>query len=163
VSAKKPPDRRHNRHTRDLGVVVAFPERASVPAPQAHWADATIEGWNDFWLSMMAGPQVLKVTDHPALRRLFDMRDRLAKAMAAFDADPVVEGSMGQQALSPWAQEVHRLEAAVDKLETHFGLTPLARMKLGVTFEHGRDLTRQNADLMAAFRASQYDPDDDAS
>lgn len=54
--------------------------------------------------------------------------------------------------MSPWAQEIHRLEAAVSKLEERFGLTPMARLKLGVTYEEGVSLAHRNAQLLQAFR-----------
>lgn len=97
----------------------------------------------------------MKPTDGPALRRLFDLRDRLVKALEALDAEPIVVGSTGQPTMSPWAAEVHRLEAAVSKLEDKFGLTPLARLKLGVTFEEGVSLAHRNAELLAAFQRAQ--------
>jgi hypothetical protein len=153
---KKPADRRQRSNSKDVGLVLALPVSGpKVPVPQPQWRAEVVEGWNDFWLSMMAGPQVLKVTDHPALRRLFDMRHRLLEALDSFDVEPIVVGSTGQPTLSPWAQEVHRLESVVSKLEEKFGLTPLARLKLGVTFEEGINLAQRNTQLLEAFRASQ--------
>lgn len=154
---KKPPDRRHNRKTKDIGVVRALPAPAGpvVPVPSPLWRDEVVEGWNDFWCSPLAGPQVCKPTDGPALRRLFDLRHRLLEALDAFDAEPVVAGSTGQPTMSPWAAEVHRLEAAIGRLEDKFGLTPMARLKLGVTYEEGVSLASRNAQLLESFRAAQ--------
>lgn len=157
MTAKKPADRRHNtKTTTDIGVVRALPApKLVIPAPEPHWSPAVVEGWNDYWASPMAGPRVLQVSDGPALRRLFDLRNRLVDALAAFDAEPIVRGSTGQPTMSPWAAEVHRLEAAVSKLEDKFGLTPMARLKLGVTFEQGVSLAASNQALLEQFRASQ--------
>jgi P27 family predicted phage terminase small subunit len=152
VTAKKPAERRHNLKTKDMGLVVALPS-PRLPSPQPHWRGEVVEGWNDFWSSHLAS--VVKVTDAPALSRLFDLRHRLLEAQDSFDAEPIVQGSTGQPTMSPWAQEVHRLEAAVSKLEGQFGLTPMARLKLGVTFEQGVSLAQQNQQLLEAFRQSQ--------
>lgn len=153
---KKSPERRQRTNTQDVGVVRALPSvKPMVPAPQPHWRTEVAEGWNDFWSSLLASPQVMKPTDGPALTRLFDMRHRLLEAQAAFDAEPIVVGSTGQPTLSPWAAELHRLEGVVGKLEDKFGLTPLARLKLGVTFEEGVNLAQRNQQLLEAFRASQ--------
>lgn len=152
---KKSPERRQRSNSRDVGVVRALPSGPKVPAPQPHWRDLVVEGWNDYWSSHLASPQVLKPTDGPALVRLFDLRHRLLEAQDAFDAEPIVVGSTGQPTLSPWAAEVHRLEAAVSKLEDKFGLTPMARLKLGISFEEGVSLAARNAQLLEAFRASQ--------
>jgi len=155
MTARKPPERRQNKITRDVGVIRVLPIRPNLPVPDAGWHDEVTEAWNDFWSSQLAGPQVLKVTDAPALRRLFEYRNRLLSALEAFDSESIVVGSTGQPTLSPWAAEVHRLEAAVSKLEDKFGLTPMARMKLGITFEEGMSLAHKNRELLEAFRTAQ--------
>ena len=153
---RKPAERRQRTNTADVGVVRVLPSPVlMVPKPEPHWVPAVVESWNDLWSSPFAGPQVTKPTDAPALRRLFDMRNRLLSALDAFDAEPITVGSTGQPTMSPWAQEVHRLEGVVSKLEDKFGLTPLARLKLGVTFEEGVSLATRNAQLLEAFRTSQ--------
>ena len=152
---RKPAERRQRTNTPDIGIVRALPSAAPmVPKPEPHWRPGVVEGWNDYWSSPMAG-QVMKPTDAPALKRLFEWRHRLLIALDAFDAEPIVTGSTGQPTMSPWAQEVHRLEAEVGKLEDKFGLTPLARLKLGVTFEEGVSLAQRNAQLLAQFQAAQ--------
>jgi len=153
---RKPADRRQRTNTTDVGVVRVLPSATPMlPAPAPHWGGSTTEAWNDFWSSPLAGPQVMKPTDAPALRRLFDLRDRLTKAFDEMDLEPIVVGSTGQPTMSPWAAEIHRLEGAVSKLEDKFGLTPLARLKLGVTFEEGVSLATRNAELLQAFQRSQ--------
>ncbi len=155
MPAKKPPERRHNVNTKDTGLVRMLPGIPSLPPGNPDWVPDVLEAWSEFWSSPLADPHVLKPTDTPALRRLFDLRDRLAKAQAQFDEEPMSAGSMGQPTLSPWAAEIHRLEAEVDKLEDRFGLTPLARLRLGVIFEEGTNLASRNAQLLAQFHASQ--------
>jgi len=162
MTVKKAPERRQRGKSRNgdrpetgSNVVVLAPNRPNLPAPDPEWHGEVTEAWNDFWSSQLAGSQVLKVTDAPALRRLFVYRDRLLSALTAFDLESIVVGSTGQPTLSPWAAEVHRLEAAVSKLEDKFGLTPMARMKLGISFEEGVSLAHRNAQLLEAFRTSQ--------
>lgn len=153
---RKPPERRQRTNTKDVGVVRALPSASPVvPSPDPSWRPEVVEGWNDFWCSPLAGPQVMKPTDGPALRRLFDYRSRLMVALEAMDVEPIVVGSTGQPTMSPWAAEIHRLEGAVAKLEEKFGLTPMSRLKLGVTYEEGVSLAHRNAQLLEAFRASQ--------
>lgn len=153
---RKPPERRQRTNTPDIGVVRALPAPSpTVPAPDPSWQPEVIEAWHDFWCSPMAGPAVMKATDAPALRRLFAYRSRLLVALEAMDAEPIVLGSTGQPTMSPWAAEIHRLEGAVAKLEQQFGLTPMARLKLGVTYEEGVSLAHRNAQLLETFRAAQ--------
>jgi hypothetical protein len=149
---KKPASRRQNRSTRDVGVVVALPARvgaAVVPPADLSWPEEVQQSWVEFWSSPLADPRLLKPTDVPALKRLFDLRARLARAAGEFDAEPTVSGSMGQPTLSPWAAEMHRLTATIEKLEDRFGLSPLARLRLGVTFEEGVSLSARNAQILA--------------
>lgn len=155
-TAKKPAERRQRTNSKDVGVVRVLPSAVPmVPAPAPTWAPEVSEAWNDFWSSPLAGSQVMRPTDAPALRRLFDLRNRLLWALAAMDDEPIVVGSTGQPTMSPWAAEIHRLEAAVSRLEDKFGLTPMARLKLGVTYEEGVGLAGRNAALLAQYQASQ--------
>lgn len=150
---KKPAERRQRRNKGvDVGKVSQLPVRVAaqlMPPADLEWPDDVQASWAEFWSSPLADPKVLRSTDVPALRRLFELRAKLARAHEEFDAAPIIRGSMGQDTMSPWAAEVHRLEAAIGKLEDRFGLTPLARLRLGVTFEEGVSLASRNAALLA--------------
>ena len=153
MTAKKPVERRQRgSRTRDLGPVVALPP-SEIPTeqPAPHWSAEVRQAWVDLLASALGGE--VRPTDMPALRRLFELRHRQGDAMAAMASDPMVIGSTGQPVLSPYAAEVHRLEAAIGKLEDRFGLTPLARLRLGVTLEEGRSLASRNAALLAEWKA----------
>jgi len=149
---KKPAERRQRGgRTPDVGTVSALPVRTAAglaPSADLTWPDDVQAEWVEFWSSPLANPSVLKPTDVPALRRLFDLRARLVDAQRRFNEAPVAEGSMGQPVMSPWAQEIHRLESAISKLEDKFGLTPMARLRLGVTFEEGVSLASRNQALL---------------
>ena len=121
--------------------------------PAVHWHPDVVEAWSELWSSPLAG--MIKATDLPALRRLHEYRHQLAHALEAYTDEPTVVGSMGQPVLSPFAAEVHRLEGVIGKLEDRFGLTPLARLRLGVTFEEGTSLAARNAALLQAFQAGR--------
>ena len=150
---KKPAERRQRgARTKDVGEVVALPRgQAAVVQATADlaWRDEVQVAWAELWSSPLAGH--IKPTDVPALRRLFDYRHSLAVARDKFEAEPESVGSMGQPVLSPWAAEIQRLEGVIQKLEDRFGLTPLARLRLGVTFEEGVSLASRNASLLAEF------------
>lgn len=149
---KKPAERRQRRNTADVGKVSALPVRVAagiMPPADLSWPDELQQAWSEFWSSPLAGPAILKPTDVPALRRLFDLRARLVHADEQFDLEPLVVGSTGQSVMSPWAAERHRLLAAIEKLEDRFGFSPMARLRLGVTFEEGVSLAGRNAELLA--------------
>lgn len=154
---KKTPERRQRgARTKDVGNVVALASKAVSPAVASadlNWQPVVVEAWAELWSSPLAG--LIRPTDLPALRRLFDLRNRLIWAYDAYDENPTTTGSMGQSVLSPFAAEAHRLEAEIEKLEDRFGLTPLARLRLGVTFEEGVSLASRNAQLLEAFRGGK--------
>lgn len=152
---KKPTNRRQGRGTRDAGAVVALPPKQSALLARQvdpSWPATVQSAWVELWQSPLAGH--VRDTDQPALRRLFDYRAALVRAQVAFDAEPTSVGSTGQPVLSPWAAEIHRLEGQIQKLEDRFGLTPLSRLRLGVTFEEGVSLAQRNSQLLQAFRAA---------
>lgn len=155
MTAKKPAPRRQGRGTKDVGAVVALVPAQQTPmvaAADLAWRDDVREAWAELWSSPLAGH--FRPTDVPALRRLFDYRHQLIEAGERYAEEPMTVGSMGQPVLSPWAAEVHRLEATVQKLEDRFGLTPMSRLRLGVTYEEGVSLAQRNSQLLEAFRAS---------
>lgn len=152
-AAKKPAERRQRRNKADVGAVVALPvsrQSSMVATASTHWAATVAEAWSELWSSPLAGQ--FKPTDLPALRRLFDYRHQLVLAQERFDAEPESVGSMGQPVLSPWAAEIHRIESTVQKLEDRFGLTPMSRLRLGVTFEEGVSLASRNAQILEQFQ-----------
>lgn len=163
---KKPPSRRQRRGTKDLAPepaaavapVVADAEAPAPkpPTPAKEWLAVTKSDWQDFWASDMAA--FVKATDRPALKRLFVMRDQHERAqreevrlrkMAL--AEPIVLGSMGQKVANPMfraadsaAQTALALEARIVALEDRFGMTPKARLAIGVAEQTGRNLAGQN-------------------
>lgn len=154
---KKPADRRQRgARTKDIGsAVVPLPSKQApaVAAAPLEWRDEVREAWAELWSSPLAGHY--RPTDMPALRRLFELRHRQIVAQLAFDAEPTTLGSMGQEVMSPWAAEMHRLEGEIEKLEDRFGLTPMSRLRLGVTYEEGVSLASRNAQLLEQFQAAQ--------
>ncbi len=151
MSARKPPARRQRPSTPDLAPSVggALP----MPAPMSEWRDDVTAAWLELWSTSLA--KHFQSTDVPSLRRLFTLRSRLVDALANADAEPMITGSTGQSILSPWFAEAHRIEGEVERLEDRFGLTPQARLRLGVTLEEGLSLAARNRELLEAYRAGQ--------
>lgn len=125
----------------------------SAPQPLEGWSAPTVDAWRDLWGSPLAAHY--KPTDVAGLERLFTFRQRLAEALERATAEPESVGSMGQPIISPWIAEIHRLEASIGKLEDRYGLTPLARLRLGVTLEEGVSLAAKNAELLERYRDAQ--------
>jgi hypothetical protein len=69
----------------------------------------------------------------PAIRRLFYLRADYERTRAQLEiTELMVQGSMGQWRTNPLADQLLKLEAAIGRLETEFGLTLSAAARLAV-------------------------------
>jgi P27 family predicted phage terminase small subunit len=154
MTARKAVERRVGHGTADYGQLVALPTAAPAPAPVKGWLATTGASWVRLWSSPLA--QVYDVTDLPALERLFDLLDRRERYVRAVRHKPMVEGSQGQPVAHPLARQVPVLDAEIRQMEDRFGLTPAARLKLGITFGAAQQTL---ADLNAALADDGEDDD----
>ena len=132
---------------------------AKVPKADRGWLTSTGDDWKIFWASDLAN--LVKDTDRSAVRRLFRLRDQLMRAQrSAVELrrqamkEPVVQGSMGQPVSNPLfraaeaaAHEALALEGRVLPLEDRFGLSPRARLNLGISEQQGLSLLNRNQAL----------------
>lgn len=160
---RKSPEQRLRSNSPELGVIDGDVEVLAPapphPATQELLAE-TVEAWEEFWASELA--RLVNRSDRPALARLFrmyDMRERMERVHAE---QPFVEGSTGQLVSHPAAKEIASLDGRILALEDRFGITPMARLKLGVTFGAAakslEDLNRGFDDQGAGEAAGPQDP-----
>lgn len=158
----KPAERRQRRNKTGVGhILPAAP--AELPAcPKGSngkpMLKATRDAWVAFWDSDVAR-LVDTRSDLPSLHRLFrlyDERQKIDNHVARHGR--LTTGSTGQTTLDPLYKEQSSVDARITALEDRFGLTPLARLKLGVTFgQAAESLDRMNQD----FGQDPDDADDD--
>lgn len=103
---------------------------AATPKPTPGWLRRTNADWRSFWDDPVSG--YVQQVDLPVVYRLFDMKDELARARRVTKQTLMVKGSMGQVRVNPLADHCLKLEAAILRLETELGMTPLGRARLGV-------------------------------
>lgn len=131
--ARKDPAVRQRRNTRDIGD--ASPAR-SVPAPPhpdgRKLLVQTVAAWSSFWQSDLSG--LVLAADRPALARLFRMYDMRERLERVYQKQPFSVGSTGQLVSHPASKEIASLDGRILALEDRFGITPMGRLKLGVTF-----------------------------
>jgi phage terminase small subunit len=135
VSERKPPDRRQRRaKPRVLVLHPPSTPRARGKGREAapHWTPATTAAWAAFWGQPLA--RAVEPIDVAALRRLFDLYDERERTWAAFRKQRFVEGSQGQPVLNPAGRYALELEATIERLERAFGVTPRARLQLGISW-----------------------------
>lgn len=154
---RKPAELRVNRATKDT--LITRTELRSPPPPPPGLLKRTRDGWARFWASDVA--HLITDADHPALERLFLLRDEWARYAAVARRERMTLGGATGRApsINPAATHMLSLEAKITKLEAEFGLTPSARLRLGVQFGEAR---RTLADLNAeAAHDDEDEPDDD--
>jgi len=156
MSAKKTADRRQGRGTADVGTVVVAQDVAA-PVPDESWREQTVERWVAFWSSPLASQ--VERSDEGAFRRLFWIYDELHRLIEAIDeTGRIVEGSQGQPRPNPLYKQVQEFQAEARQLEDRFGLSPMSRLRLGITFA---DAQASLDGLNARLAAKVSDADDD--
>jgi P27 family predicted phage terminase small subunit len=155
MSVKKPADLRQRRGTPDVGALE--PVVRQVPSADVAWREATVERWVVFWGSALASQ--VEPSDEGAFRRLFKLYDEIERMWEAIEVTGrVVEGSQGQPRPNPLYKQVQEFQAEARQLEDRFGLSPMSRLRLGITFADAQaSLDGLNARLAA--KMSEMDND----
>ena len=144
------PERRVRRNVDAVNVVVAPVDVA--PSPPALKYSALVDEWLELWAHPLA--RTIVATDVPALRRLFEMRDELHELTDDIRLSPLVEGSLGQLVLNPLHKRAQALEKAIAALEDRFGLTPKARLGVGIRLGQLADLEERHRERASGERRS---------
>jgi P27 family predicted phage terminase small subunit len=143
---RKPDHKRLREPPPSLGLVSVSGGTPEVPEPPSGLLKGQREAWLSFWSSPISS--LVTEGDLPALERLFLLRDELARCLAGARRERLVEGSKGTFKANPLYLRVNQLGAAVMQLEDRFGLSPAARLRLGITLgDAKRSLTDVNADF----------------
>lgn len=127
----KPKPLRQNTERRDLGLV-ALDGGLIVPPAPAEWLAESKTEWQSFWTSPLA-TALLPVTDEPAVRRLFGLRDERERMMRGIRKARLVPGARGQPRANPLYAQLASFDSEIRQLEDRIGLTPQARLKLGIS------------------------------
>jgi hypothetical protein len=94
---------------------------------------ATRDAWDRVWCSNIAA--VLdRESDMEAVVRWATLLDERERALRQFRRKRMVKGSMGQQVLSPLWDVVRSCDTELRALEDRIGLSPKARLQLGITY-----------------------------
>lgn len=143
--APKPPERRQRRNRpTTLRVVPGGTLGRPVPPPPAGLLAATRREWETFWRSELAR-LIEPDTDLPALERLYRYYDEHRRVLREARKERLTIGSTGQMVLNPLLKYAESVAKEIRALEDRFGLTPRARLTLGIKFgEAARSLDDLN-------------------
>lgn len=151
-SPRKRPEQRSGKsgRTRDIGqiarrtdVAVIVPQCPATLAGREPLA-STVEAWERLWSSDVAAVLELD-SDMESVVRWLSLLDERERTFRAFRQKRMVEGSTGQPVLSPLWQVVQSCDRELRALEDRIGLSPRARLNLGITYaEAGKSLDELN-------------------
>ena len=157
------PKRREDRHRApkrpELGVVEAKPSSFVIPAPPPGLLKASKDRWEAYWRSAVSSAVDLNA-DFGLVERWIRSVDEWHRAYRDFRKSRITEGSTGQLVLSPLAKLIRQLESEIGRCEQQLGLTPIARLRLGLTANQAR-LTAEQLNRSLS-EADASDPDRDA-
>ena len=116
--------------------VVTGEERPVPPCPENVGAKAK-EAWEQLWRSPLS--RSYSESDLPALHRWLWWYDQwLLTAEQITQTGPMRRGVRGDVVLRSTVRYLKTCEAALQALEEACGMTPLSRMRLGITYSEGR-------------------------
>jgi hypothetical protein len=131
-----------------VGLVALPGGKVEPPPAPSGLLKATREDWVEFWRSPLGS--LVVPADFPALRRLFTLCDERARALKGYRQERLVPGSTGQTVLNPLFGAMKAADAEIRALEDRFGLSPIARLRLGVALgEAAKSLDELNRSLDA--------------
>lgn len=162
---KAPEERVRKAATADVGRLEPVSSSAPVPtAPRPHGGGRLLKRTEEWWLEFWESPisrLVDRRSDLRALERLALLYDERDRALAAYRRKRSSTGSTGQLVTNPFAKEIASLDGRISALEDRFGLTPKARLDLGVVYSDAHDgLAELERRLEEALADDQEEMDD---
>ena len=139
---QKPADQLQGKGSRHAGsaprVLTPLPPgERRIPKPPAGLTKGARDAWRAFWLSPVAQAVDLNA-DGVALRRWIVAVSKRDALEAEFEQERTTKGSTGQDRLNPIYATLKELEKTIAHYEEAFGMTPLARMRLGIAISQGK-------------------------
>lgn len=133
---------------RTQGLRVVTPDESQpIPSAPADTQPNARKRWRMFWTSAMSTAIDLKSDTEAIYRWLHCMSER-ERLQPLADKSPLVKGSTGQLVSNPLYAIIAQYSKEIARFEDHFGMTPIARFRLGITaVEHERGVRDLRHDL----------------
>jgi P27 family predicted phage terminase small subunit len=125
---------RQNRIKRpEIGLVAPSKTPVAVPKAPTGLLASSRRRWRDYWESQVA-QAADRVADLHRVERWIHAVDEYERVRPIFRRTRLVKGSTGQIVLNPLASYLAQIEATIQRAETDLGLTPVARLRLGIAY-----------------------------
>lgn len=110
-------------------------EQPPVPLPPRGLLPRSRVRWRGYWESLVARA-VDPVADLHLVERWIRSVDEYERVLPVFEKTRLVKGSMGQLVMNPLGAYLQHLKSELWKCESELGLTPMARLRLGIAAVH---------------------------
>jgi hypothetical protein len=138
----KPPSKRINRITKNVGVISAAGKAPPMPSGLCQQAQ---DAWRAFWTDHVSG--IMRPPDSTVAIRWARNTDRYLRLIAEADREPLVTGSQGQDRPNPLYDLAFKVEASIKADEAQLGIGALNRLRLGAQLsEAAKTLADLNAE-----------------
>jgi hypothetical protein len=137
---KLPGDLVDRRPSRQRGVVlVSQPAAPVAPPPPGEVGAYARAVWEAYFRSPVSATVTMEAHGERLVYwiKCVDQRVRLWELWAK---QPLIKGSQGQPMTNPLWRTLRELTETIERAEHEFGMTPLAQLRLGVTFLHEQNL-----------------------
>lgn len=134
---------------------------ADIPKPPKRLSKPAAERWTAFWASPVSAA-VDRDSDMGALHRWITDLDAYYKLKRVTDRYPLVEGSKaGLLRPNPLFARLAGLERNIQTAEAQFGMTPMARLRLGIALGGAKASLEGLMESLNADLDDDFDDDDD--
>ena len=123
-----------------MSIAVLSPDQEPViPEPPEGLSTVALEAWESFFRSPVA--KTVTMDAHgPRIRHWAQCLDQRERLWGMWKNQPLIRGSHGQLMTNPLWRTIRDLNEEIARAEEVFGMTPLAQLRLGVTFLQERTL-----------------------
>ena len=129
---------RRQRRSRQNTINLVLGDRKAPLAPKK-FLKAVHDAWEAYWSSDLVRAVDVR-TDQQAVYRFFTLLDLRERAYRSFHKEPFIEGSHGQDVVNPQGSLMLRMDQEIRMLGQELGMTPAARLRLGIQLGHARDV-----------------------
>ena len=109
---------------------------AKIPRARSTWPKTVQGEWRAFWKQDVG--RLITDSSLPALFRLFDLKSERAEIAGLIGGAFLVQGERGGQSVHPLIRPLRQIDNEIRQCEDRFGLTPVARLRLGVQVVQAR-------------------------
>jgi len=116
-----------------LGIVPKRDETKPAPKAPGGLGAPARSVWRAYWRSQVSAAADRDADMH-RIDRWIKAVDEYDKVLEVFRKTRLVKGSTGQPVLNPLSAYLSALEGQISRAEHELGLTPMARLRLGITY-----------------------------